>query len=134
MSDIEQHYQDPSLPYPKEDNPLMYELTAYLESAGFHDPLAKIYITTKRLPHFSLFNSLFVLSHLPKLVYSKSISKYHSCWTCLFYLVSGPQSPGDYLLLKLDMEYTSIKLQPNDNKTLKSFNVVYCIGHFNLLQ
>ncbi|XP_076082010.1 WASH complex subunit 5-like isoform X2 [Mytilus galloprovincialis] len=74
MSDIEQHYQDPSLPYPKEDNPLMYELTAYLESAGFHDPLAKIYITTKRLPHFSLFNSLFVLSHLPKLVYSKSIS------------------------------------------------------------
>jgi len=76
MADIESHYRDPTLPYPKEDNPLMYELTAYLESAGFHDPLSKIYITTQRLQHFSLFNFLLVISHLPKLVYSKSISKY----------------------------------------------------------
>ena len=73
MADIESHYRDPTLPYPKEDNPLMYELTAYLESAGFHDPLSKIYITTQRLQHFSLFNFLLVISHLPKLVYSKSI-------------------------------------------------------------
>lgn len=74
MADIERHYQDPTLPYPKEDNPLMYELTDYLESSGFHDPLSKIYITTKRLPHFPLFNFVLVISHLPKLVYTKSIS------------------------------------------------------------
>ncbi|KAK3090762.1 hypothetical protein FSP39_014429 [Pinctada imbricata] len=74
LADIERHYQDPSLPYPKEENPLMFELTAYLESAGFHDPFSKIYITTKRLPFFALFNFLIVISNLPKLVYSKSIS------------------------------------------------------------
>ncbi|XP_071117463.1 WASH complex subunit 5-like [Haliotis cracherodii] len=74
LADIERHYQDPSLPYPKEENPLMYELTSYLESAGFHNPLLKIYITTARLPYFPLFNFLFTISQLPKLVYNKSIS------------------------------------------------------------
>ena len=42
LADIEAHYQDPKLPYPKEENPLMYELTSYLESAGFHNPLLKV--------------------------------------------------------------------------------------------
>lgn len=41
IADIERHYQDPTLPYPKEENPLMFELSSYLESAGFHDPLKK---------------------------------------------------------------------------------------------
>lgn len=74
IADIERHYQDPTLPYPKEENPLMFELTSYLESAGYHDPLKKIYVTTKRLPFFSFFNFLLVISHLPKLTYSKTIS------------------------------------------------------------
>lgn len=74
LADIERHYQDPTLPYPKEENPLMYELSAYLESAGFHNPYMKIYITTQRIPFFPLFNFLMVISHLPKLIYSKSIS------------------------------------------------------------
>ncbi|XP_050401033.2 WASH complex subunit 5 isoform X1 [Patella vulgata] len=74
LADIEKHYQDPSQPYPKEENPLMYELTAYLESAGFHNPLSKIYITTSRMPFFPLFNFLLVISQLPKLVYNKTIS------------------------------------------------------------
>ncbi|XP_060076742.1 WASH complex subunit 5-like [Ylistrum balloti] len=74
LADIERHYQDPTLPYPKEENPLMFELAAYLESAGLHNPLMKIYITTERLPCFSIFNFLLVVSHLPKLVYSKSLS------------------------------------------------------------
>ncbi|KAL5022673.1 hypothetical protein ScPMuIL_001828 [Solemya velum] len=74
LADIERHYQDPSLPYPKEENPLMFELTSYLEAAGFHNPLMKIYITTRRLPYFPLFNFLFVVTHLSKLVYSKSIN------------------------------------------------------------
>ncbi|ESP05218.1 hypothetical protein LOTGIDRAFT_180993 [Lottia gigantea] len=74
LADIEKHYQDPTQPYPKEENPLMYELTAYLESSGFHNPLDKIYITTMRVPFFPLFNYFLVLSQLPKLVYNKSVS------------------------------------------------------------
>uniref|UniRef100_A0A665TGR1 WASH complex subunit 5 n=1 Tax=Echeneis naucrates TaxID=173247 RepID=A0A665TGR1_ECHNA len=72
LADIEAHYQDPSLPYPKEDNTLLYEITAYLEAAGIHNPLNKIYITTKRLPYFPIINFLFFIAQLPKLQYSKN--------------------------------------------------------------
>ncbi|XP_054840736.1 WASH complex subunit 5 [Eublepharis macularius] len=72
LADIEAHYQDPSLPYPKEDNTLLYEITAYLEAAGIHNPLNKIYITTKRLPYFPIVNFLFLVSQLPKLQYNKN--------------------------------------------------------------
>uniref|UniRef100_A0A8C5BIS2 WASH complex subunit 5 n=1 Tax=Gadus morhua TaxID=8049 RepID=A0A8C5BIS2_GADMO len=72
LADIEAHYQDPSLPYPKEDT-LLYEITAYLEAAGVHNPLNKIYITTKRLPYFPIVNFLFVIAQLPKLQYTKNI-------------------------------------------------------------
>ncbi|TSK20198.1 WASH complex subunit 5 [Bagarius yarrelli] len=71
LADIEAHYQDPSLPYPKE-NTLLYEFTAYLEAAGIHNPLNKIYITTKRLPYFPTVNFLFLIAHLPKLQYTKN--------------------------------------------------------------
>lgn len=71
LADIEAHYQDPSLPYPKEDNTLLYEITAYLEAAGIHNPLNKIYITTKRLPYFPIVNFLFLIAQLPKLQYNK---------------------------------------------------------------
>lgn len=75
LADIEAHYSDPTLPYPKEENPLMYELTGYLEAAGFHNPLMKIYITTKQIPHFPLFIFLLVISHISKLTYSKTIGE-----------------------------------------------------------
>ena len=42
MNDIERHYKDPELPYPSEENPLMYELTSYLESTGISNPLDKV--------------------------------------------------------------------------------------------
>lgn len=45
LADIEAHYQNPSLPYPKEDNTLLYEITAYLEAAGIHNPLNKVRLT-----------------------------------------------------------------------------------------
>lgn len=73
LADIEAHYQDPSLPYPKEDNTLLYEITAYLEAAGIHNPLNKIYVTTKRLPYFPVVNFLFLIAQLPKLQYSKNL-------------------------------------------------------------
>uniref|UniRef100_A0A3B5K3X2 WASH complex subunit 5 n=1 Tax=Takifugu rubripes TaxID=31033 RepID=A0A3B5K3X2_TAKRU len=72
LADIEAHYQDPSLPYPKEDNTLLYDITAHLEAAGIHNPLNKIYITTKRLPYFPIINFLFIIAQLPKLQYSKN--------------------------------------------------------------
>lgn len=103
LADIEAHYQNPSLPYPKEDNTLLYEITAYLEAAGIHNPLNKvrltfkcwysllfcfhrcgktvlffffspqIYITTKRLPYFPTVNFLFLISQFPKLQYNKNL-------------------------------------------------------------
>ena len=42
LRDVEAHYQDPTRPYPKEDNPLMFELTSYLEWGGIHNPLTKV--------------------------------------------------------------------------------------------
>uniref|UniRef100_A0A8D1EZ19 WASH complex subunit 5 n=1 Tax=Sus scrofa TaxID=9823 RepID=A0A8D1EZ19_PIG len=81
LADIEAHYQDPSLPYPKEDNTLLYEITAYLEAAGIHNPLNKIYITTKRLPYFPVVNFLFLIAQLPKLQYNKNLAR--RCLKCL---------------------------------------------------
>ena len=45
VADIQRHYQDPSLPYPKEDNPLLFELAAYLECAGISNPFTKVKLT-----------------------------------------------------------------------------------------
>ena len=42
MADIEKHYEDPTQPYPREENPLMFELTSYLESSGISNPFAKV--------------------------------------------------------------------------------------------
>ncbi|XP_042898977.1 WASH complex subunit 5 [Parasteatoda tepidariorum] len=73
IADIELHYKDPSKPYPKESNPLLYELSSYLEWSGINNPLAKIYITTRPLLNMSLFLFLFITSQLPKMAYDKSI-------------------------------------------------------------
>uniref|UniRef100_A0A669DM69 WASH complex subunit 5 n=1 Tax=Oreochromis niloticus TaxID=8128 RepID=A0A669DM69_ORENI len=66
LADIEAHYQDPSLPYPKEDNTLLYDITAYLEAAVFS------MTTTNRLPYFPIINFLFIIAQLPKLQYNKN--------------------------------------------------------------
>ncbi|XP_038666102.1 WASH complex subunit 5 isoform X2 [Scyliorhinus canicula] len=72
LADVEAHYQDPTLPYPKDGNTLLYEITAYMEAAGIHNPLSKIYVTTKRLPYFPVVNFLFLISQLPKVQYVKN--------------------------------------------------------------
>lgn len=72
-NDIQQHYLDPTKPYPSDENSLLYELTEYLESAGISDPFTKIYITSAKIDSFPLLNFLFVISQLPKLVYVKNI-------------------------------------------------------------
>lgn len=40
--DIAAHYKDPTKPYPKDDNTLLFDLTNHLESAGITDPLMKV--------------------------------------------------------------------------------------------
>ena len=42
MKDVEAHYKDPTLPYPPDDNPLLVELTSYLESTGISNPCLKV--------------------------------------------------------------------------------------------
>ncbi|CAB4023119.1 WASH complex subunit strumpellin, partial [Paramuricea clavata] len=74
IKDVEAHYQDPNKPYPSEESPLMSEVSTYLESAGIHDPLKKIYITTQRTGYLPLLTALCVISQLPKLVYVKQLS------------------------------------------------------------
>lgn len=73
LTSIKAHYKDPTKPYPSEDNPVMAELTTYLDAAGIGNPLNKIYITTKRISHFSMLCFLFTISQLQKLQYSKPL-------------------------------------------------------------
>jgi WASH complex subunit strumpellin len=45
LQDIRAHYHSLDRPYPPEGNPLLGELSKYLEAAGIADPLTTIYIT-----------------------------------------------------------------------------------------
>ena len=74
MRDIQAHYKDPSLPYPAEDNSLLYELTSYLEAIGLGNPCLKIYITANKHPLFPLFAALTVIGQISKLSFQKSLN------------------------------------------------------------
>ena len=67
ISQVNAHFQDPSSPYPDEENPLLYELNPYLESVGLSEPLKKIYVTANKIEHISFFMSMLILAHLAKL-------------------------------------------------------------------
>ncbi|XP_065890140.1 WASH complex subunit 5-like [Dysidea avara] len=73
LSAVEAHYKDPSHPYPGEDNTVIYELTPYVESAGIHDPLTKIYATLKPVQWLTNVMFVFILTQLTKLAYHKSV-------------------------------------------------------------
>jgi hypothetical protein len=61
-------------PYPAESNPLLAELTTYLEQAGLSDPFSKIYITTEGLlENFALFCFLLIIHQIKKYVYNERI-------------------------------------------------------------
>jgi len=73
LTAIEKHYEDPANnKYPSDDNPLMYELTNYIDMCGMDDPLAKIYITTRHLD-ISLLVFLSTIVHLQKVSYNKLV-------------------------------------------------------------
>jgi WASH complex subunit strumpellin len=67
MSEINAHFEDPSSPYPDEENPLLYELNPYLECVGLVEPLKKIYVFTNKCDHIAFFTAMFVLSQLAQL-------------------------------------------------------------------
>jgi len=73
LTAIEKHYEDPKNPYPNQDNPMMFELTNFLDLAGMDDPLAKIYITTKPVQDLALLCFLVTIAYLQKVQYSKAL-------------------------------------------------------------
>ena len=73
LSDIQAHYKDPDKPYPGGNNPLMFELSSYLEATGLHDPSTKIYIATMQIHNMSLIMFLFLYTQLSKLTYFRKI-------------------------------------------------------------
>ena len=76
LADIESHYKNPDKkPYPDtDDNPLLTDLSDYLESVGINDPITKIYITTIPLKFFPLFMFLLFLSLSSKFRFEKKLS------------------------------------------------------------
>ncbi|KAG7268685.1 hypothetical protein CRUP_032626 [Coryphaenoides rupestris] len=109
LTDIQAHYQDPSLPYPKEENTLLYEITAYLEAAGVHNPLNKIYITTKRLPYFPIINFFADPVDWPPLVLGllTLLKQFHSRYTEQFLALIGQ-------FIRSIMEHQKIPDMPSD--------------------
>merc|ERR1712062_146469 len=74
LGDIKAHYRDPeNKPYPKDDNPLMGDLTDYLDCIGRSRPTDKIYITTDPLPGVAMMVFLFVLYCLEKMKWDKNL-------------------------------------------------------------
>ncbi|XP_044738759.1 WASH complex subunit 5 [Chrysoperla carnea] len=72
LADIKAHFEDPDKnKYPNED--FLFEIANLLEGIGLHNPLEKIYLTTKNIEHISTILFLFVISQLPKLTYVKNI-------------------------------------------------------------
>jgi hypothetical protein len=52
LTDIQAHYANPDTkPYPDDENPLLPELTKYLETSGLNDPFVKV---GESEPQFSL--------------------------------------------------------------------------------
>lgn len=74
LADIKAHFEDPDKnKYPNED--FLFEIANLLEGIGLHNPLEKIYLTTKNIEHISTILFLFVISQLSKLTYVKNIGE-----------------------------------------------------------
>lgn len=72
ISDVRQHYANPTKPYPgagDEDNPVLSDLSRYLDWAGISHPFSKIYTTSEPLDHFPLLMFILVISQMSKFVY-----------------------------------------------------------------
>jgi len=75
IKDIQEHYQSPDTkPYPNEENPLLSELSKYLETTGINDPYSKIYITTDPIANLACLMFLFTISQVTKFQYNPHLS------------------------------------------------------------
>uniref|UniRef100_A0A7S3YNZ3 WASH complex subunit strumpellin n=1 Tax=Lotharella globosa TaxID=91324 RepID=A0A7S3YNZ3_9EUKA len=73
INDVKAHYLNPEAKaYPA--NPILPEVSKHLETAGFNNPLSKIYITSEPLHGLACVMFLFVLDHLTKVKWNKRIS------------------------------------------------------------
>lgn len=73
ITDLKAHYENPEeKAYP--ENPVMPELTKYLDAAGMTDPVTKIYVMGEPLPAFPVVMFLFVLAHVTKFKWSPELS------------------------------------------------------------
>lgn len=73
INDVSAHYSRPdSKPYP--GNPVLPDISQYLETAGINDPLTKIYITSEPLEGIAVLMFLFVLAQTEKLTWSSQMS------------------------------------------------------------
>ncbi len=77
LADVQAHYSAPAeKPYPPADNPLMPDLSTYLELSGVSDPLTKIYVAAElRTKHLPLLMALFVLSELQNFAYDATLQQ-----------------------------------------------------------
>ena len=67
MSEVNAHFEDPTNPYPDEENPLLYELNPYLECVGLTEPLKKIYIMADKCEYIGFFSAMLILSQISKI-------------------------------------------------------------------
>lgn len=74
LTDIRAHYASPDTkPYPDDDNPLLTELTKYLETSGISDPFMKIYVTSPPIEHYGVLMFFFVISQMSKFVFNPTL-------------------------------------------------------------
>lgn len=81
-------------PYPPENNPLLHELSVYLETAGYSDPLEKIYTPSEPLENVGLLMFLFVIAHLPKFTYDELLGTYYKYIILQYIRLFGLQKEG----------------------------------------
>jgi WASH complex subunit strumpellin len=73
VNEIKRHYRNPEKhPYPKKENPLLFETNSLLEACGMDDPMQKIYITSQPLEGLPVLLFLFLLTYLPKVSLAES--------------------------------------------------------------
>lgn len=59
--------------YPDDENPLLEELSDYLETSGISDPFSKIYVTHAPIENLDCLVFLFVISQIGKFSYSEHL-------------------------------------------------------------
>eukprot|EP00004_Rigifila_ramosa_P027670 TRINITY_DN9095_c0_g1_i1.p1 TRINITY_DN9095_c0_g1~~TRINITY_DN9095_c0_g1_i1.p1 ORF type:complete len:1142 (+),score=349.87 TRINITY_DN9095_c0_g1_i1:288-3428(+) len=74
VNDVQHHYRHPDVaPYPDAQNPILGDLTRFLETAGISDAMTKIYVTVDPIENLALLMFLFVLAHLNKFTYDATL-------------------------------------------------------------